>query len=486
MPELISTSCLETDVLSALNGSLVYLIGIGGAGMSGIAKVLMNGGCTVHGSDIQRSASVLHLEELGAKITLQQDGSWITPQAKLVVISAAIPEDNLELKKAKAFGLQVIKYAQILGSLMKEKQGIAVSGTHGKTTTTSMIATMLTEAGEDPSFVIGGEVQALGGNSALGMGKYFVAEACEYDRSFLYMQPHVGVITNIEEDHLDYYRNLSGVINAFRNFAKRVSSEGLLVVAYGDENIRKAIHGIPTNVETFSIGLPSCWRASSPVFQDGLNHFEVYYKEDYYSNFTLRIPGRHNVMNALAAIAVGNWAGLSKEVMQKAFMGFKGANRRFQVLDTVNGITVVDDYGHHPTEVCATLRAAREYFRGRRLWCVFQPHQHARTKFFLSRFAKAFREADEVVFTDIYAARDSREDMESVSSVDLLRETQKERVRAMYISELGSVANEMYALLQEGDVVITMGAGDVWRAGVKLISLLRNGYNHDENNNGQD
>ncbi len=489
MSEFITAGVLEAGVLSALKGSLVYLIGIGGAGMSGIAKVLMKGGCIVHGSDVQPFPSLIHLEQLGAKITLRQDGSWLSPQAKLVVISAAVQEDNPDLKRAKGFGLQVIKYAQVLGSLMRERVGIAVSGTHGKTTTTAMIATLFKEAGKDPSFVIGGEVPGLGGNSSLGGGKYFVVEACEYDRSFLHLQPRVGVITNIEEDHLDYYKDLGGVIEAFKNFAHGVSKEGLLVVAHGDKNIMEAIQGTQCNIETFSTdafgvisrspapGSPT-WRATSHVFQDGLSSFKVYYKGDYYGDFILKVPGRHNVMNALAAMAVGHWAGLKREDMQRSLSAFRGANRRFQMLDTVRGVTVVDDYGHHPTEVSVTLRAAREYFPGRRLWCIFQPHQHTRTRFFLNKFARAFREADEVVFTDIYPARDSKEDMESVSSVDLLREAQKEEVKALYVSGLKSVANEVYPRLREGDVVMTMGAGDVWRVGVELVSLLRNGHNH--------
>jgi UDP-N-acetylmuramate--alanine ligase len=475
MSEFITTGALEAGVLSALQGSLVYLIGIGGAGMSGMAKVLMKGGCIVHGSDMQPSQSLLHLEELGAKITLRQDGSWLSPQARLVVISAAVQEDNPDLKKAKGFGLRVIKYAQMLGSLMGDKVGIAVSGTHGKTTTTAMVATLLKEAGEDPSFVIGGEVPGLGGSSGLGSSKYFVAEACEYDRSFLHMRPQVGIITNIEEDHLDYYKDLEGVIGAFRNFAQGVSRNGLLVVAHGDVNIMKAIQDVPCNVETFSIGSASSWRATPPVREGGLNSFKVYYKEDYYGDFALGVPGNHNVKNALAAIAVGHWAGLPKESMQKALKEFRGANRRFQMLDTVRGVTVIDDYGHHPTEVCATLQAAKEHFQGRKLWCIFQPHQHTRTRFFLSRFARAFREADEVVFTDIYPARDSKEDMESVSSVDLLKEAQREEVRALYVPGLDNVASEVYPRLREGDVVMTMGAGDVWKVGVELVSLLRGG-----------
>ncbi|HHT9153456.1 MAG TPA: glutamate ligase domain-containing protein [Candidatus Hypogeohydataceae bacterium YC40] len=240
----------------------------------------------------------------------------------------------------------------------------------------------------------------------------------------------------------------------------------------------KATQDVACKLETFSIASPSSWRAMPPVFEGGLNHFKVYYKEDYYGDFALRVPGRHNVVNALAAIAVGHYAGLSKEVMQKALKEFRGASRRFQILDTVRGVTVVDDYGHHPTEVCATLRAAREYFQGRRLWCLFQPHQHTRTRFFLNRFVRALGEADEVVFTDIYPARDAKEAMESVSSTDLLHEAQREEIRALYVSRLDSVASEIYPRLQGGDVVITMGAGDVWRVGVELVSLLRNGHNN--------
>jgi UDP-N-acetylmuramate--alanine ligase len=484
MSEFITAGALESGVLTALKGSLVYLIGIGGAGMGGMAKLLIKGGCEVHGSDMKPSPSLMRLEELGAKITLRQDGSWLGPHAKLVVISAAVQEDNPDLMRAKGFGLRVVKYAQMLGSLMKEKIGIAVSGTHGKTTTTAMIATLLQMAGEDPSFVIGGEVPSLGGSSTLGGGRCFVAEACEYDRSFLQLQPQIGVITNIEEDHLDYYKDLEGVIGAFRSFAQRIPGEGLLVVPHGEENVTRAIKDVSCAVETISIGGPSTWRAASTGLQEGLNPFKVYYQGEYYGDFILRVPGRHNVMDALAAMAVGHRVGLSMEVMQRALREFRGANRRFQVLDTVRGVTVVDDYGHHPTEVSVTLRAAREYFPGRKLWCIFQPHQHTRTRFFLSRFAGAFREADEVVFTDIYPARDSREDIESVNSADLLREALKEEVNASYVAKLDGVAGEVYPRLKEGDVVMTMGAGDVWRAGVELVSLLRNGPKHEQELNG--
>ncbi|MDO8137289.1 MAG: UDP-N-acetylmuramate--L-alanine ligase [Candidatus Brocadiales bacterium] len=462
--------------LTKVKGAFIYLIGIGGTGMSAVARLLMEAGCRVYGSDLQLSPAILSLEEKGARITLRQDGSWLSPQTDLVVISAAIEEDNPDLATARRQGLRVVKYSQALGSLMREKLGIAVSGTHGKTTTAAMISTILREAKEDPTFVIGGEVSDLGGSSGLGHGRFFVAEACEYDRSFLNLCPHIAVITNIEEDHLDYYHSLEGIIGAFKEFVSRVPKDGLVVASHEDPNIPEVLRDLSCKVETYSL-LPeadSDWRATPPVLQGGLNRFDVYYHGRHFGRFGLRVPGRHNVLNALAAIAVCHHAGVEAEAMKEALRHFKGANRRFQVLGKAGDITVVDDYAHHPTEISATLVAAREVFPRRRLWCVFQPHQYNRTRRLLGGFATSLRKADSVVLTDIYPARDNLEDIKSISSLNLLAEVRHLGARALYVSAVEEVARKILPQLCTGDVVMTMGAGNIWQSGVELLSLLRN------------
>ncbi len=473
MQKLVSSGNVTKGTLDSLKGCKVYLVGIGGTGMSALAKMLIEGGCSVYGSDLQLTPAIFALEKMGANITLKQDGSWIWPDTAQVIASSGVPEDNEELRVARDMGVKVMKYSQALGMLMNDRLGIAVGGTHGKTTTTAMITTVMKWAGLDPSFVIGGEVSELGGSSGMGSGDYFVAEACEYDRSFLNLSPHVGVITNIEEEHFDYYRDLGELVESFGEFARMVSNDGLLVVSGEDDNIRRAIEGVSTNVETCSIGSPADWTATKPVVHNGENRFRVFYQDRPFGEFCLRMPGRYNVMNALAAIAVCHHAGVSNDVICAALSNFAGVNRRFQVLTTIGHITVVDDYGHHPTEIRSALHAAKEFFPGRRLWCAFQPHQHSRTRTMLKSLARAFQEADKIIFTDIFPARDSLKDMSSVSSADLLSEAKSAGTKALYIPDLENVAKELSSRILPGDVVITMGAGNVWQVGVELVSILK-------------
>ncbi len=477
MPELISSDNVITGVPDSLKGRKVYLVGIGGTGMSALAKMLIEGGCSISGSDVQLTPVIFALEGMGANITLKQDGSWIRPDTALVVASSAIGSDNKELITARNRGIKVVKYSQALGTLMKEKLGIAVSGTHGKTTTTAIITTIMKCAGLDPSFVIGGEVADLGGGSGLGGGEYFVAEACEYDRSFLNLSPHVGVITNIEEDHFDYYRDMDELVEAFGEFASKVSGDGLLVVSGDDANVRRAVEHASSRVETCCIDSPAHWTASPPVIQDEESKFQVFHWGRRFGDFSLKIPGRYNVMNALAAIAVCHHAGVSKDAIREALSNFAGVKRRFQVLSTIGYVTVVDDYGHHPTEISVTLQAAKEFFPGRRLWCAFQPHQHSRTRTMLKSLARAFQKADRIVFTDIYPARDNLKDIRSVSSMDLLLEARGAGTKALYVPALDNVAKEISSRLHPGDVVMTMGAGNVWQVGVELVSILKDKYN---------
>ena len=455
-----------------MRGNCVYFIGIGGIGMSAVARILLNEGCVVAGSDIRPSSLTSTLEKMGARINTRQDGSFMTSDTDMVVISAAISEDNQDLKTARKMGIKVVKYSQILGSLMKEKRGIAISGTHGKTTTSAMISSVLKTAGLDPTFVIGGEVPDIGGNAHLGTGDLFVAEACEYDRSFLNLVPQVGVITNIEEDHLDYYENIEKIINAFGDFASLVSKEGLLVVNDHDKNIFLAMQRANCKVETYSLDSTSDWCGKVLSSGNGTNRFSIFRKNAFFDDFTLKIPGSHNVLNALAATAVCTFIGVDKNSIKAALASFRGANRRFQIIGVKNNITVIDDYAHHPTEIRVTLRAARELYPEKKIWCVFQPHQYSRTRHLLRGFARSFQNADKVIFADIYSARDNDDEKTTMNSSRLFEETRNAGVDVQYIPQLHDIVNALSLRVKPDDVVITMGAGDVWKVAYDLVAKL--------------
>jgi UDP-N-acetylmuramate--alanine ligase len=455
-----------------LRGRCIYFIGIGGIGMSAIARILLKEGCIVEGSDIQTSPLTSTLEKMGAKINTKQDGSFMTSGTNMVVISAAITEDNPDLKTARKLGIKVVKYSQILGSLMKEKCGIAISGTHGKTTTSAMVSTILKTGGLDPTFVIGGEVPDIGGNAYLGKGNLFVAEACEYDRSFLNLTPQVGVITNIEEDHLDYYENIEKIINAFGDFASQIPKEGLLVVSDHDNNTALVVQRAKCRVEKYSLNHSSDWSAEIIPIKNGANKFRVFKKNEPFDDFLLKIPGSHNVLNALAAIAVCTFIGVDKNTIKTALASYSGANRRFQIIGVKKGITVIDDYAHHPTEICVTLKAAREFYPEKRIWCIFQPHQYSRTRHLLKGFVRSFQNADKVIFTEIYASRDNDFEKAAVNSMKLCHEVCNSGIDAQYISQLCDITNLLSSNVQADDVVITMGAGDIWKVAYDLISKL--------------
>ena len=455
-----------------MRGHCVYFIGIGGIGMSAVARILLNEGCVVAGSDIRPSSLTSTLEKMGARINTRQDGSFMTSDTDMVVISAAISEDNQDLKTARKMGIKVVKYSQILGSLMKEKRGIAISGTHGKTTTSAMISSVLKTAGLDPTFVIGGEVPDIGGNAHLGTGDLFVAEACEYDRSFLNLVPQVGVITNIEEDHLDYYENIEKIINAFGDFASLVSKEGLLVVNDHDKNIFRAMQRANCKVETYSLDNTSDWCGKVLSSGNGTNRFSIFRKNTFFDDFSLKIPGSHNVLNALAATAVCTFIGVDKNSIKAALASFRGANRRFQIIGVKNNITVIDDYAHHPTEIHVTLRAARELYPEKKIWCVFQPHQYSRTRHLLRGFARSFQNADKVIFADIYSARDNDYEKTTMNSSRLFEETRNAGVDVQYVPQLRDIVNALSSNVKPDDVVITMGAGDVWKVAYDLVAKL--------------
>ncbi|MDO8142070.1 MAG: UDP-N-acetylmuramate--L-alanine ligase [Candidatus Brocadiales bacterium] len=455
-----------------MRGNCVYFIGIGGIGMSAVARILLKEGCVVAGSDTRPSSLTLTLEKMGARINTRQDGSLMPLETDMVVISAAISEDNPDLKIARKMGIRVVKYSQMLGSLMREKRGIAISGTHGKTTTSAMISNILKTAGLDPTFVIGGEVPDIGGNAHLGMGDLFVAEACEYDRSFLNLVPQVGVITNIEEDHLDYYENIEKIINAFGDFAALISKEGLLVVNNHDKNISRAMQKANCKVETYSLDSASDWQGKIISSGNGINRFSIFRGNTYFDDFTLKIPGSHNILNALAATAVCTFIGVDKDSIKTALASFGGAKRRFQIIGVKNNITVIDDYAHHPTEIRVTLKAARELYPGKKIWCVFQPHQYSRTRHLLRGFAKSFQDANKVLFADIYASRDTDYEKTTMNSMRLCEETRNAGVDVQYIPQLEEIVRVLSSDVKPDDVVITMGAGDVWKVAYDLVAKL--------------
>ncbi len=497
----------------SVHGKYIYFIGIGGAGMSAIAKILINEGHVVSGSDMECSPATYELGELGVRINTEQNGECLGPDTNLVITSAAINENNPDLKKARSLGLKVVKYSEFLGTLMKTKYGIAISGTHGKTTTTAMISTILKKTGHEPTFVIGGNVTEIGGNSCIGKGNHFVAEACEFDRTFLNLTPQIGVITNIEEDHLDYYKDIDGITEAFAEFVSLIPEDGLLVVNNDDTNIRKVIKSAKCEVESYSIttvsdalykaiparktglqafsgkvpiadgsyervnsGPDAKWLAVVTYSDKDVNHFSVFKQGKYFGDFCLKTPGLHNVSNALAAISVCNYIGLNGKAVKEALTSFNGVSRRFQTISSKNGITIIDDFAHHPTAIKTTLATARAIYPSQRIWCVFQPHQYNRTKLLLREFARALTLADKVIIADIYAARDSDIERASVNSQELKRELQAMGGDVECTKNNSEIVNNLRLSVKKGDIIMIMGAGDIWKVAYGLKNILESEY----------
>jgi UDP-N-acetylmuramate--alanine ligase len=415
----------------------------------------------VSGSDSTLSPVVRHLQKLGAAVHAGHSAANLPRQAEVVVRSAAVKPDNPEVAAAVERGLRVITYAQALGDLMRSYRGVAVAGTHGKTTTTAMTAWILNRAGLEPNFVVGGRVPLLGGSSGVGEGNIFVAEACEYCRSFLNLTPEVAVINNIEEDHLDYYKDLAEIIDTFAEFASRIPKKGLLVVNGDDANAMQAARKAACRKVTFGLSNGNDWRAEKIEQVPGLTSFEACRNGNSLGRFRLLLSGDHNVLNALAASAVADYFGVAGEDIAGALHSFTGVGRRFEELGEREGVTVITDYAHHPTAVRVTLKAARARFPGRRIWCIFQPHQCSRTRYLLKDFARAFHDADLVIIPDIFSVRDSAEERRRISSADLVREIKAQGDNARYIPSLNEILDHLAKNAQPGDVVLAMGAGNI-------------------------
>ncbi len=467
----LTVSERRTDSRSAsrFTGKRVHFIGIGGCGMSGLARMLLDGGAVITGSEPKPNQQTFQLAKLGAKLSRDQMGELLTRETDLVVRTAAVPDNNRELLAAQAYGIPSIKYAELLGQVMAERYGIAVAGTHGKSTTTAMIAYTLLQCGADPSFVVGGTVPQLGGGSRSGAGTAFVAEACEYDRSYHKLQPRAAVILNIEEDHLDCYKDIDEIVESFRQFAALTPLDGIVLANGTDPRVLQALAGCKTPVELVALEPGYSWSTRSLGVVNGCYHGEVSYKGKVIAKLQLSVAGLHNLYNATMTVAVCATYGIDPAKAATALAGFTGVDRRMTEMGRCNGAIVVDDYGHHPTEIRATLKAIRERYQPNRLFCVFQPHQHSRTRFLLEDFATSFAEADQTIVPDIYFVRDSEAERQSVSSNDLVDRITGAGQKALHLADFPAIVEYLKNQCRTGDLIVTMGAGNVWEIGRDVV-----------------
>jgi UDP-N-acetylmuramate--alanine ligase len=453
----------------------IHFIGIGGIGMSGIAEVLANLGFRVSGSDQKKSEVTDRLEALGVEVT-EGHGAENVGDAHVVVRSTAVRDDNPEITEARRQSIPVIPRAEMLAELMRMKPyTVAVAGSHGKTTTTSMVATVLGTAGLDPTFVVGGIVRSYRSNARLGKSELMVVEADESDRSFLMLTPMIAVVTNIDREHMDYYHDMEDVRKCFADFVNKVPFYGAAVLCLDDPHVQAVIPKVERRRITYGLSAQADISAHEITYDNSFgSSFTVWRGIDVLGRVTLKVPGKHNVYNSLGAIAVGLELDVPFEKIAEALGEFTGADRRFQFKGEEKGITVVDDYGHHPTEIKATLSAARIGAPNRRIVVLFQPHRYTRTNDLMDEFASAFNNADVLLVTDIYAA--SETPIEGVNAEVLTgRIKSYGHKNAEYVGDLGGSAEKLADIVREGDLVITLGAGSVHRSGDQLLGLLRDG-----------
>lgn len=446
----------------------IHFIGIGGISMSGLAEILLKEGFTVSGSDSKESPLTKKLESAGARIIYGQKAENITPDIDCVVYTAAISKTNPELIEAVAKKIPMLTRAELLGQLMKNySTPIAVSGTHGKTTTTSMISHILLEGNLDPTISVGGILKAIGGNIRVGNSETFITEACEYTNSFLHFFPKISVILNIEADHLDFFKDLEDIRHSFRQFAGLLPEDGTLVINGEIADYEEIYQGLSCNVVTYGPGSGLDYSAVNVSYDEkGHVSFDLLKYGRDAGRIALSVTGNHNVSNALSAIAVAELLDIPMDIIRKGLLSFTGTDRRFEYKGEFGGVTVIDDYAHHPTEIEATLKAARHYPHAK-VWCVFQPHTYTRTKAFFHEFAEALSHADHLVLADIYAARET--DTLGISSADLAQEVEKLGTDTHYFPSFGEIETFLKKNCRPGDLLITMGAGDVVNIGEDLL-----------------
>lgn len=437
--------------------------------MSGLAELLKSRGYTVAGSDRQSSAATEHLEKQGILVNIGQISENITNDIDTVVYTVAVKDDNPEMIAAKEKGITIIDRAQLLGKIMAEyEKSVAVAGTHGKTSTTSMISEILLNEETDPTITVGGFLPTIHGNLRIGKSNYFLAEACEYYDSFLKFLPYISVVLNVEADHLDYFKDLAQIQTSFHQFIKQTSPSGYAVVSKDIDNYQELIQDAEASIVSFSVKDSTAdWFAKEIHHAEGagVSFIAVHHGEEI-GKIQLQVPGVHSVLNALAALAACQCLGISFQSMQAGLAHYSGVNRRFQAKGSFHGVAVIDDYAHHPTEVKATLSAARHVKKGD-VWCVFQPHTYSRLHALLDDFSTAFEDADKVIVADIFAARE--QDTGMIHAKDLVKKLQENGKDAIYIGDFPSIKEHLLSHCQAGDMVITMGAGDIVKVGEELI-----------------
>ncbi len=446
----------------------IHFIGIGGISMSGLAEILLEENFKVSGSDAKESPLTKKLEQLGATIFYGQKASNIIDGIDCVVYTAAINRENAELIEAVAKKIPMLTRAELLGQLMKNyKTPIAVSGTHGKTTTTSMLSHILLAGDLDPTISVGGILQAIGGNIRVGHSEIFITEACEYTNSFLNFFPKIGIILNIEEDHLDFFKDLEDIRHSFHQFAALLPADGVLIINGDIKDYKELCEGLDCKILTCGSSSDFDYSAKNISFDEkGLASFDLIKSGKNTEHIVLSVPGCHNVSNALTSIAAAEYLGIPMNTIKAGLLAFTGTDRRFEYKGTLNGVTIIDDYAHHPTEILATLNAAKNYPHNE-LWCIFQPHTYTRTKAFFHEFAEVLSQADHLILADIYAARET--DTLGVSSKSLAEEAARLGTDAYYFQSFKEIEAFVKENCSSGDLLITMGAGDVVNIGEDLL-----------------
>lgn len=477
MTSKASNSHLQARTVFNLAGKRLHFVGIGGSGMSGLARICHQRDAVCSGSDLAAGEATAHLEAMGIKVDRDQTGQAIGESCDLMIASAAIKPDHPELRWAEQNNVRVLKYAEMLGELMRGQIGVAVAGTHGKSSTTSMLSFVTIECGLDPSLIVGANCRQIGGGSRVGQSDIVVAEACEYDRSFHHLHPKHAVILNIEEDHLDCYASLEAIIASFHDFARLIPDDGSLLISHGSPHRLAVTAGLTCGVETIGFSPQADWQVVVEREEGSQAVVRLLSRGEVVTQWHPLLPGDHMAYNAAVAAVLAHRLGAEWSAIGKALSCFEGLDRRMQRLgvisansdDDAEGITVLDDYGHHPTEVDTTLRAIRQHYQPKRLICVFQPHQHSRTRFLMEQFAMSFSEADLVLVPHIYFVRDSETERRSVSAGDFVDALLQQNVQAMHLYPLSAITDHLRLIMQPGDLIVTMGAGDVWQVSHDLV-----------------
>lgn len=450
----------------------IHFIGIGGSGMSGLASILLDSGYKISGSDIVTSKITKRLTDKGATIFKGHNENNVE-KADLVVISSAIPESNPEIRGAKDRKITIIKRAEMLARLMDNKYGIAIAGTHGKSTTASMISLLLEKSGFDPTVVVGGELNNFKNNAKLGKGNHIVVEADESDGSFLELNPQMAIVTNIEDDHLDHYENIDNILKDFRKFIEKVPDSGRVILCKDCDNVRGLAKQWVKNHVSYGMFAEADLMAKDIKLGKLSSKSKIYWQGEKIGDLCLKVAGYHNILNALAAIAVARELGINFTEIAKILETFQGVHRRMEIVANLDDkILIIDDYAHHPTEIKATLSALRSSWQDRRIIVVFQPHRYSRTKLLAEKFGKAFFDADCVIINDIYSANESP--ISGISGETIFQEVKKSNHRQIkYLPSKDDILSYLSEIVQPGDIMITMGAGDIWTVGQELAEQLK-------------